>query len=152
MSDDIHERRGTATMGISSNPFFSADGRQTLIDLSDQAVVYRAVRRLAIPLGQNQASCGTCPQFNFCEQDGPVNPDGCQYITDWLAGTAGGWTADVKAEKAKKAAEEEKERRKAAAEAAGEEYVENPDANGEMDELEEMAEEDYKDADADMEW
>lgn len=137
MSDDLAEGNGeyrpAGTMGISSNPFFAADGRQTLIDLSDQAVVYRATRRLVIPLGQNQISCGSCPQFNFCEPDGPVNPSGCQYITDWLAGTNGGWTADVKAEKAKKAAEEEKERRRAAAEAAGEVFEEAGEANGDME-------------------
>jgi len=154
MSDDLEDGDGRpkGTMGISSNPFFSADGRQSLIDLSDQAVVYRAVRRLHIPLGQNQASCGTCPQFNFCEQDGPVNPAGCQYITDWLAGTNGGWTADVKAEKAKKAAEEEKERRRAAAEAAGEVYDENAEANGhdQLEEDEPLYEADDKGDD--MEW
>jgi DNA-directed RNA polymerase III subunit RPC6 len=155
MSDDIDDAdvafKPKSSMGISSNPFFSADGRQTLIDLSDQAVVYRALRRLAIPLGQNQAPCGSCPQFNFCEQDGPVNPSGCQYITDWLAGTAGGWTADVKAERAKKAAEEEKERRRAAAAEAGEEYVEDEETNGGLElEEDELDEGDYKEGD--MDW
>ncbi|RSH78709.1 34-kDa subunit of RNA polymerase III (C) [Apiotrichum porosum] len=139
MSDDIDggdftlksKSGGMATMGISSNPFFSADGRQTLIDLSDQAVVYRATRRLHIPLGEMQAPCGTCPQFNFCEEDGPVNPAGCSYFSDWLSGVSGGWTADVKAEKAKKAAEEEKARRIAAAEASGETLVEEPEGDDE---------------------
>jgi DNA-directed RNA polymerase III subunit RPC6 len=114
-----------------ANPFFSDTGRQTLIDLSDQAVLYRAMARLTISLGQTQAPCGTCPQFNFCEEGGPVNADSCSYFTDWLSGTGGGWTADVKAEKAKKAAEEEKARRRAIAAANGETYVEEPVANGE---------------------
>lgn len=114
-----------------ANPFFSDTGRQTLIDLSDQAVLYRAMARLKISLGQTQAPCGTCPQFNFCEEGGPVNADSCSYFTDWLSGTGGGWTADVKAEKEKKAAEEEKARRRAIAAANGETYVEEPVANGE---------------------
>ncbi|BEI81114.1 hypothetical protein CcaverHIS002_0202740 [Cutaneotrichosporon cavernicola] len=128
-----------------ANPFFSDTGRQTLIDLSDQAVLYRALSRLTIALGQTQAPCGTCPQFNFCEEGGPVNADSCSYFTDWLSGTGGGWTADVKAEKAKKAAEEEQARRRAAAAANGETYVEEPLANG--DEVyEEDGEYDHYDA------
>ncbi|WOO83674.1 putative DNA-directed RNA polymerase III subunit rpc6 [Vanrija pseudolonga] len=119
-SGHISLKPKSSTVGISANPFFSSDGSNTLIDLDDQAVVYRATRRLTIPLGQMQAPCGGCPQFNFCEEDGPVNPSGCSYFSDWLSGTNGGWTAEVKAEKAAKAAEEEKARRRALAEANGE--------------------------------
>ncbi|KAL1406161.1 34-kDa subunit of RNA polymerase III (C) [Vanrija albida] len=119
-SGHISLKPKSSNIGISANPFFSSDGSNTLIDLDDQAVVYRAIRRLTIPLGQMQAPCGGCPQFNFCEEDGPVNPSGCSYFSDWLSGTNGGWTAEVKAEKAAKAAEEEKARRRALAEANGE--------------------------------
>lgn len=129
--------KSSAIAGISANPFFSSDGKPTLNDLSDQAVLYRATRRLQISLGQMQAPCGSCPQFSFCEEDGPVNPVGCTYFSDWLAGTNGGWTADVKAEKAKAAQEADRARRRALAEANGETYVEE-EANGDDSHLVDM--------------
>lgn len=128
---DVTLKPKSSAAGISANPFFATDGKPTLNDLSDQAVLYRATRRLHISLGQMQAPCGTCPQFNFCEEDGPVNPVSCTYYTDWLSGTNGGWTADVKAEKAKAAQEAERARRRALAEANGETYVEEPNGHDE---------------------
>lgn len=131
--------KSTAMPGISANPFFSQEGKPTLNDLSDQAVLYRATRRLKISLGQTQAPCGICPQFNFCEEDGPVNPVGCTYLSDWLSGTSGGWTADVKAEKAKALLEADRARRRAIAEANGEVYVEE-EVNGDENHLADVEE------------
>lgn len=65
----------------------------TLRDLSDTAVVYRATSRLKVPLGQMQVPCGGCPQFAFCEDDGPVNAKGCEYYDGWLVDRMGGWEA-----------------------------------------------------------
>ncbi|KAK8843459.1 hypothetical protein IAR55_007116 [Kwoniella newhampshirensis] len=62
-----------------------------LTDLTDTAVIYRATNRLGVPLGQTQAPCGKCPVFSFCEEGGPVEPEGCNYYDDWLADTHGGW-------------------------------------------------------------
>ncbi|EIW66918.1 hypothetical protein TREMEDRAFT_74612 [Tremella mesenterica DSM 1558] len=63
----------------------------TLRDLSDTAVVYRATKRLTVPLGQTQVPCGNCPQFALCEDDGPVNARECEYYDDWLLDRKGGW-------------------------------------------------------------
>ncbi|WVQ93376.1 hypothetical protein IAU59_000445 [Kwoniella sp. CBS 9459] len=66
-----------------------------LTDLTDTAVIYRATNRLDVSLGQTQAPCGKCPMFAFCEEDGPVNPDGCRYYSDWLGDNVGGWEKDA---------------------------------------------------------
>lgn len=31
-----------------------------------------------------EAPCVRCPQFDFCEEDGPVNAAGCEYLKQWL--------------------------------------------------------------------
>jgi len=67
-----------------------------LQDLSDTAIVYRATNRLTIPLGQYQAPCGKCPQFAFCEEEGPVNAESCRYFGDWLIDKVGGWDAEAR--------------------------------------------------------
>ncbi|WVR09211.1 hypothetical protein IAU60_006273 [Kwoniella sp. DSM 27419] len=66
-----------------------------LTDLTDTSVIYRATNRLDVPLGQTQAPCGKCPVFAFCEEDGPVNPDGCRYYSDWIGDSVGGWEKDA---------------------------------------------------------
>ncbi|EJD52044.1 hypothetical protein AURDEDRAFT_111548 [Auricularia subglabra TFB-10046 SS5] len=49
--------------------------------------VYRAIRQEHVePLqAWAQAPCAQCPQFEFCDPGGPVNPRGCEYYTQWLA-------------------------------------------------------------------
>ncbi len=54
--------------------------------LTDQYVVYRAVRQSQLRVGTTEAPCGGCPQFSFCSEDGPVNPEGCEYYDQWLEG------------------------------------------------------------------
>ncbi|KAG8860590.1 34-kDa subunit of RNA polymerase III (C) [Tulasnella sp. 330] len=51
--------------------------------------VYRAVRQERIGLGWSQAPCGKCPQVDFCEDGGPVNPTGCKYYAEWLSEAVG---------------------------------------------------------------
>lgn len=51
--------------------------------------VYRAIRPERVGLGWSQAPCARCPQLEFCEDGGPVNPKGCKYYGDWLAQTLG---------------------------------------------------------------
>lgn len=65
-------------------------------DLSDENVVYRAVRQWTetVPLGMIQAPCGHCPMFEFCQDDGPVNPVECQYLEGWIDGTMGGYIGE----------------------------------------------------------
>ncbi|KAJ1301011.1 hypothetical protein OPQ81_003434 [Rhizoctonia solani] len=46
--------------------------------------VYRAIRPERVALGWSQSPCGACPQFDFCHDDGPVNPRECQYYSTWL--------------------------------------------------------------------
>ena len=71
-----------------------AFSRTDLTNLDDTHVVYRATNRLGISLGQTQAPCGKCPQFNFCEERGPVNAESCSYLGDWLAELVGGWDSE----------------------------------------------------------
>lgn len=66
-----------------------------LTDLTDIAIIYRATSRISIPLGQTQAPCGKCPVFHFCEEDGPVNPTGCEYYGEWLGDSVGGWEKEA---------------------------------------------------------
>ncbi|KAG9014789.1 34-kDa subunit of RNA polymerase III (C) [Tulasnella sp. 427] len=53
--------------------------------LFNNSSVYRAIRPEHIGLGWSQAPCARCPQLEFCEDGGPVNPKGCKYYGDWLA-------------------------------------------------------------------
>ena len=57
------------------------------LDASDfgGAYVYRAIRQERVVLGWSQAPCGRCPQFDFCKEGGPVNPQQCVYYDEWLA-------------------------------------------------------------------
>lgn len=32
--------------------------------------------------------------FGFCEEEGPVNPEGCLYVGEWLEGVRGGWVGE----------------------------------------------------------
>ena len=99
-SDDLDHRalklkpRSAAFQAAHSQTLlFTGQGLQ---DLSDTAIVYRATNRLTVPLGQNQAPCGKCPQFAFCEENGPVNADSCEYYGNWLDDAVGGWDAEAK--------------------------------------------------------
>jgi len=48
------------------------------------AFVYRAIKHDQAASGWSQAPCGHCPQFDFCDDRGLVNPRDCEYYTDWL--------------------------------------------------------------------
>ncbi len=101
-SDDLDNQKqrvkpiSSAINNQISNSFaFSGGAASGIFDLSDTAVVYRATRRVKLSLGQTQAPCGKCPQFVICEDDGPVNPMGCEYYEGWLGNSLGGWDADA---------------------------------------------------------
>ncbi|KAF8452535.1 RNA polymerase Rpc34 [Boletus edulis BED1] len=53
------------------------------------AFVYRAIRQERVALGWSQAPCGRCPVFDFCQDKGPTNPQGCVYYDDWYTLGAG---------------------------------------------------------------
>lgn len=74
----------------------SAFSSTALTNLDDEQVVYRATNRYRLQLASDQVPCGKCPRFHFCEEDGPVNPDGCNYFEDWLGDMVGGWDAEGK--------------------------------------------------------
>ncbi|WVF65730.1 hypothetical protein IAT40_000462 [Kwoniella sp. CBS 6097] len=107
-----------------------------LTDLTDTAVIYRATNRLDVSLGQTQAPCGKCPVFAFCEEDGPVNPDGCRYYSDWLGDNIGGWEKDALAKMRPELIEEEPQPEPGVAGGAGlggEGQGEGLELNGDVD-------------------
>ncbi|KIJ45899.1 hypothetical protein M422DRAFT_59678 [Sphaerobolus stellatus SS14] len=61
-----------------------SDEGMTTIGGAGSANVYRAIRQERVSLGWSQAPCGRCPVFDFCSQNGPVNPDDCMYYSKWL--------------------------------------------------------------------
>jgi DNA-directed RNA polymerase III subunit RPC6 len=57
----------------------------TLSQMSGDRVVYRALRRETnVVSGWSQAPCGHCPRFDFCDDNGPINPVSCEYYDVWL--------------------------------------------------------------------
>ena len=76
----------------------AAFARTGLGALDDYHIVYRATAlanllsgQISRPLGQTQIPCGKCPQFNLCQEGGPVDADSCAYLDDWLADIRSGW-------------------------------------------------------------
>jgi DNA-directed RNA polymerase III subunit RPC6 len=127
---------GNATSSALPTVFSGSSGG--ILDLSDTSVVYRAIHRFQMSLGQTQAPCGKCPQFVFCEEDGPVNPAGCQYYGEWLSGAKGGWDAD-----ARKAIESKKdEERQKRAKENGDLAADEAEAEDEAEDAEPMDEDD----------
>ena len=64
---------------------------QSLIDrlIFDGEVVrygdgYRSITNPSHSNAWVEAPCGQCPVFGFCHKDGPVGPDSCIYMADWL--------------------------------------------------------------------
>ena len=58
------------------------DGR---LEKVDGGKAYRATRSVAAETdGLTEAPCGRCPVFEFCEEDGPVNAQSCEYFQEWL--------------------------------------------------------------------
>ncbi|WVW79080.1 hypothetical protein I302_101044 [Kwoniella bestiolae CBS 10118] len=91
--------KSNATANGQSNvipTFFPGGLGGGITDLSDQNIIYKSTNRLAELLkGQNEISCGKCPVFSFCEEDGPVNPRGCTYLSGYLDDEVGGWDRNV---------------------------------------------------------
>ncbi|KDR83354.1 hypothetical protein GALMADRAFT_1337821 [Galerina marginata CBS 339.88] len=48
--------------------------------------VYRAIKEVPLIAGVTDAPCANCPSFEFCKEEGPVNPEDCVYYTKWLKG------------------------------------------------------------------
>lgn len=72
-------------------PFFGGGLDDELSDdeKNDDQVpwAYKAVRRTTSRLpteALTETPCGKCPVFNFCTEDGPVNPGNCEYYKTWL--------------------------------------------------------------------
>ncbi|KAK7060311.1 34-kDa subunit of RNA polymerase III (C) [Paramarasmius palmivorus] len=83
-SDDRRRRRSKSRSKRSPSPqTFSFDDYD---DTAGSGSVYRAIRQERIDLGWSQAPCSVCPSFEFCKDDGPVNPKECVYYGDWLVG------------------------------------------------------------------
>jgi hypothetical protein len=57
----------------------------TLSQVPGNRVVYRALRpEPSVVAGWSQAPCGHCPRFDFCADDGPINPVKCLYFEQWF--------------------------------------------------------------------
>lgn len=46
--------------------------------------VYRALKTPDVPLGHTETPCSTCPVFDFCQPQGPVNAEQCVYYGNWI--------------------------------------------------------------------
>jgi DNA-directed RNA polymerase III subunit RPC6 len=77
-------RTGKSSRKRSMSPIPPAGLSSETMDAFQGAHVYRAIRQERISLGWSQAPCGTCPVFDFCKQEGPVNPSECTYFEEWL--------------------------------------------------------------------
>jgi hypothetical protein len=51
---------------------------------NDHAWVYMAMRDTTMKNVWTSIPCGNCAVFDFCADDGPVNPAGCEYYNKWL--------------------------------------------------------------------
>lgn len=84
--DDRHSRRSSKSRKSSKrspSPFdYEAFGD---FDSGGGGLVYRALKEQGPQVGWSQAPCATCPSFDFCKADGPVNPQECVYYEQWLA-------------------------------------------------------------------
>ncbi|KAF9534406.1 RNA polymerase Rpc34 [Crepidotus variabilis] len=73
------------TKSKSSKRERSSSPLATFLDSVEGGSVYRALREApTISLGLMETPCGPCPSFEFCKQDGPVNPQECAYYSEWL--------------------------------------------------------------------
>ncbi|KAG8995760.1 34-kDa subunit of RNA polymerase III (C) [Tulasnella sp. JGI-2019a] len=96
MSDSGHRGRKIGNSSSSRRRSRSADNEDEEVDFDlafghifHGGSVYRAIRQERVGLGWSQAPCGKCPQVDFCEDGGPVNPTGCKYYADWLSEAVG---------------------------------------------------------------
>ncbi|KAJ8086367.1 34-kDa subunit of RNA polymerase III (C) [Marasmius tenuissimus] len=78
-----HRSKSKSTKRSPSPPIYSFDDYD---EERGTGGVYRAIRQERLDLGWSQAPCSVCPSFEFCKEDGPVNPRDCVYYTDWLVG------------------------------------------------------------------
>ncbi|KAJ3036714.1 34-kDa subunit of RNA polymerase III (C) [Rhizophlyctis rosea] len=65
------------------------DDEEEAVDMEAQNWMYRVVRGVGVGGGGGgnawtEIPCGKCPVFQFCTEDGPVNPKGCEYYKKWL--------------------------------------------------------------------
>ena len=97
-SRDITKKPKTTAVQSAEELQAAAFARTGLGELDDYHIVYRATAlanlpsgQASRPLGQTQIPCGKCPQFSFCQEGGPVDPDSCAYLDDWLADIRSGW-------------------------------------------------------------
>lgn len=65
------------------------------LDTGSGGSVYRALKVGTGTTGLTESPCGICPSFEFCKEDGPVNPQECVYYGEWLLG--GTMTNEVEA-------------------------------------------------------
>jgi DNA-directed RNA polymerase III subunit RPC6 len=59
------------------------DAEESLGD-DDHAWVYMAMKDTSMKNVWTSMPCGNCSVFDFCADDGPVNPAGCEYFNKWL--------------------------------------------------------------------
>ncbi|KAI9032244.1 RNA polymerase Rpc34 [Hyaloraphidium curvatum] len=55
-------------------------------DEGDDLFVYKTIRdRFGKTTAWTDFPCGTCPVYDQCDDDGPITPMTCEYLTKWLA-------------------------------------------------------------------
>ncbi|KAF9224757.1 hypothetical protein BS17DRAFT_778990 [Gyrodon lividus] len=93
--------RSSSKKASSSQTFFVKRRKSASPDLNDTftggAFVYRATKQERVVLGWSQAPCGRCPVFDFCQVQGPTNPQECVYYEEWYTLGAGAQKAAVPA-------------------------------------------------------
>ena len=70
------------------------DEDEIVRDMESEGWMYRALREESGTMSGKeereignewtQIPCGKCPVFQFCTEDGPVNPGNCEYFKKWL--------------------------------------------------------------------
>ncbi|KAF9263631.1 hypothetical protein L218DRAFT_959160 [Marasmius fiardii PR-910] len=84
LEDEKRRRSGSdSTKKLPSPPAFSFEDYD---ENRGSGGLYRAIRQERLDLGWSQTPCSVCPSFEFCKEDGPVNPRDCVYYSDWLVG------------------------------------------------------------------
>ncbi|TFK43161.1 RNA polymerase Rpc34 [Crucibulum laeve] len=83
-SDAPTRRKSSKAMKRSPSPFESYNFDNLDLDSGSGGYVYRAIKEEKVLVGWSEAPCSQCPSFDFCKDNGPVNPRECVYYGDWL--------------------------------------------------------------------
>lgn len=66
-------------------PLSNAASRIVDDDDDESTYVYRSLRASAIASSISEFPCGACPVQSRCSENGPISPQSCNYLKDWLS-------------------------------------------------------------------